>query len=280
MSDARPVQVVTDSTADLPRSLRDQLGIAVVPLTVTFGQESFEDGVEITPSKFLDRMRAGGNLPKTSQPPSAKFAAVFERALAEGRDVVCVTISSELSGTYNAARLAAEQVDDARVRVIDSRAATMQLGWVVVEAARAASEGAALQDVVDRATAAMPRAHLFAVLQTLDYVYKGGRIGRAQQVVGSALAIKPVLGVIDGVVTPVERIRTWKTALGRATELAATTGTPTNIAVLHADNLPDAETTAKALRQRFPDATIVVDWAGSTILTYAGPGAIGIMTLA
>jgi DegV family protein with EDD domain len=279
MSDARPVQVVTDSTADLPASLRNALGIAVVPLTVTFGQESFEDGVEITPPQFLDRMRAGGDLPKTSQPASSKFAADFERALAAGRDVVCVTISSELSGTYNAARLAAEQVDDARIRVIDSRAATMQLGWIVVEAARAAQEGGALQSVVDRATAAMPRAHLFAILQTLDYVYKGGRIGKAQQVLGSALAIKPVLGVIDGVVTPIERIRTWKKALGRATELAATTGTPSDIAVLHADNLADAEATAAALRQRFPDATIVVDWAGSTITTYAGPGAIGIMTL-
>jgi DegV family protein with EDD domain len=125
----------------------------------------------------------------------------------------------------------------------------------------------------------MPRAHLFAILQTLDYVYKGGRIGKAQQVLGSALAIKPVLGVIDGVVTPIERIRTWKKALGRATELAATTGTPSDIAVLHADNLADAEATAAALRQRFPDATIGVDWAGSTITTYAGPGAIGIMTL-
>jgi DegV family protein with EDD domain len=280
VTDSRKVLIVTDSTSDLPLSLRESHRIQVVPLTVTFDQDSFEDGVDITPPQFLDRLTSTGILPTTSQPPTTKFAGVFEGALNDGFDVVCITISSELSGTYNAARLAADQFDTARIRVIDSRSTTMQLGWIAIDAARAADAGGDLEAVAARATDAIGRAHLFAVLQTLDYVYKGGRIGRAQQIVGSALGIKPVLGVIDGVVTPIERVRTWKKALARATDLAATTGTPTDFAILHADNMPDAEATEATLRERFPNANIVIDWAGSTILTYAGPGAIGIMTLA
>jgi DegV family protein with EDD domain len=270
---------VTDSTADLPQTLVNRYNITVVPLTVSFGQESFEDGVEITPSQFLERLETARELPKTSQPPSAKFAAVFSKAIDAGMDVLCITLSSELSGTYNAARLAAEDFDANRIRVVDSRSTTMQLGWIVVDAARAVEQGADLEAAAARATDAIGRANCFAVLQTLDYVYKGGRIGRASHMVGSALGIKPVLNFIDGLLTPIERVRTWKKALARATELAATTGTPTDIAVLHSNNLKDAEATAETLRKRFPDANIIIDWTGSTITTYAGPGAIGILTL-
>lgn len=279
MSSARKVMVVTDSTSDIPVTLRKQHDITVVPLTVTIGSESFEDGVTITPPQFLDRLRHERDLPKTSQPSSSKFAEAFRAGIDAGMDVVCITISSDLSGTFNAAHIGAEEFDADRVRVVDSRATTMQLGWVVIEAARAAESGADLDQVEKAAKDAIGRANCFAVLQTLDYVYKGGRIGRASHMVGSALGIKPVLNFVDGVLTPIERVRTWKRALARATELAATTGTPSDIAVLHSDNLTDAEATADSLRQRFPNANIVVDWAGSTITTYAGPGAIGIMTL-
>lgn len=279
MSEQRKVAIVTDSTSDIPVVLRTQYNIDVVPLTVSFGSASYEDGVDLTPPQFLDRLQASIDLPTTSQPSTSSFEMAYNRAIAAGYDVLCITISSSLSGTFNAARLAAEAGDADRVRVLDSRATTMQLGWIVIEAARAAEAGEDLDTCIQRATAAMGRANCFAVLQTLDYVYKGGRIGRASHVAGSALAIKPVLNFIDGVLTPIERVRTWKRALKRAIELAATTGTPTDIAVLHTDNLKDAEATADTLRERFPDANIALDWCGATISTYAGPGAIGIMTL-
>ena len=271
--------VVTDSTSDIPVILRNRHDISVVPLTVTIGNESFEDGETITPPQFLDRLRHERELPKTSQPSSSRFADAFQAGIDAGMDVLCITISSELSGTFNAARIAAEGFDSDRVRVVDSRSTTMQLGWIVIETARAAEAGADLDRAEQVARDAIGRANCYAVLQTLDYVYKGGRIGRASHMVGSALGIKPVLNFVDGILTPIERVRTWKRALARAVELAATTGTPTDIAVLHSDNLKDAEATADSLRQRFPDANIVVDWTGSTIMTYAGPGAIGIMTL-
>lgn len=277
MSDPRPVRVITDSTSDIPVEMRQALGIDVVPLTVTFGTTSYLDGVDITPQEFLQKLQASEALPTTSQPPMPMFEAAFRAALDNGEDVVCITISSELSGTFNSARLAAQEVDVARVHVIDGRGATMQTGWVAVAAARVAQAGGSLADVAGAATSAIPKVKLFALLQTLDYVYKGGRIGRAAHMFGSALAIKPILGVHDGVVEPVERVRTWKKAVARVTDLI--TPTPTDILVLHTDNLADAEHVANVLRQRYPSAAVGIGAAGSVITTYVGPGCIATSAL-
>jgi len=277
VADRQNVLVVTDSTADIPRQWADDLGIVVVPLTVMFGTESFRDGIDLSPTEFLDRLREAPTLPTTSQPPVTAFETVFRDARERGQDVVCVTISADLSGTHNAARLAADAVDPERIRIVDSRAMTMQEGWVAIAAARRAREGASFDQVAEAAEAAISRARLYAVLRTLDYVHKGGRIGRAQQLVGSALAIKPILGVVDGIVTPVERVRTWKKAVTRVAELV--TPTPTDILVIHSDNLDDAQGVAAKLRQMYPDATIDIGWAGAAITTYAGPGAVGVAAL-
>ncbi len=278
-NDEHVVRVVTDSTADLPGNLRDSLGIAVVPLLVSFGEETFRDGIDLTPEAFPQRPRTSAVLPKTSQPSVSDFERVFRRELDAGREVVCVTISAALSGTHNAARLAADAVDSARIEIVDSRATTMQQGWVAVAAARAARQGAARDEVAEVARAVIPRAKLFAVLRTLDYVYRGGRIGRASQIVGSALAIKPVLGFADGVVAPVERVRTWKRALRSATDLAIAQAPFSDAVVLHTDNLADAELTAAAIRAHVPDASVLISPAGAVLGTYAGPGAIGIALL-
>lgn len=279
MAESRPTVAITDSTSDIPDEIATSLDITVVPLTVTFGRESFRDGVDLTPQEFLRRLETAPELPKTSQPPVAAFESAFRTAIEGGHDVVCVTISGGLSGTFNAARLAAEAVNPSRVTVIDSGTTTMQLGLIVLEAARAARDGGDAKAVADAARDAMARSRLYAVLRTLDYVYKGGRIGRAQQLVGSALAIKPVLSLVDGVVVPVERVRTWKRALNRAIELTAEPGDIAEIAILHSDNLADAEATADTLRGKCPDASITITYAGATIGTYAGPGAIGIASL-
>lgn len=277
MTDHQPVLVVTDSTADIPGQMAEDLGIEVVPLSVSFAGESFRDGIDLTPDEFIDRLRRAPNLPKTSQPPVSAFETVFRLARERGQDVVCVTISKDLSGTNNAARLAADLVDTERIRIVDSRATTMQLGWVAVAAARLARQGAARDQVAQAAEAAIARVKLYAVLQTLDYVYKGGRIGRAQQLVGSALAIKPILGFVDGVLVPVERVRTWKKAVARVGDLV--TPTPTDIMVLHTENLDDAQSLASRLSLAYPDATVQISFAGAAIATYAGPGAIGVAAL-
>lgn len=278
MADRQSV-VVTDSTSDIPEHFVTSLRIPVVPLLIAFGDESFRDGVDLSPHQFLERLESAPELPKTSQPPTAAFETVFREAIEDGQDVVCITLSENLSGTFNAARLAAEAVDSSRISVIDSRATTMQHGWVVVEAARAARAGRGAEAVAQTARDAISRSKLNAVLRTLDYVYRGGRIGRAQQLVGSAFAIKPVLSFVDGVLVPVERVRTWKRALNRAVEITAGYGNVSEIVVLHTENPEDAEATANALRLAYPNADITIGYAGATISTYAGPGAIGIAAL-
>jgi DegV family protein with EDD domain len=280
MPGARRVTVVTDSATDIPGPISDDYGIDVVPLSLTFGEESFLDGVDLTSAGVLDEIRQRDQIPKTSQPPSSMFADAYRTALADGMDVVSVHISSDVSGTFNSARIAAEEVDPNRISVMDSRGATMQAGWVAVAAARAAMAGDDLAAVMQAAEDAIERVQLLAVLKTLVNLLKGGRIGRARHMVGSALGIKPILGIVDGVVTPIEHARTWRRATDRAISLVDRLGPPTDIAVLHVDNETDANAIAGALEQRFPDANVVVDWAGSVILAYAGPGAIGIATLA
>jgi DegV family protein with EDD domain len=273
----QPVLVVTDSTSDMPESLSADLAMTVVPLRVAFGEETFRDGIDLAPTAFLDRLTSSPVLPKTSQPPVTDFEAVFQAAIGRGQDVVCITISSHLSGTFNAARLAAESVSPDRIRVIDSRSVTMQLGLIAVAAARVARNGGSLDDVAAEATAAIDRVKLVAVLQTLDYVYKGGRIGKASQLVGSALAIKPILSVVNGVLVPIERVRTWKKAVGRLPEMIPPT--PTDIAVLHSRNEPDARALIERLRASYPETRFSFGYAGAVITTYAGPGAVGIAAL-
>lgn len=276
---SRPVTIVTDSTSDLPPDVQHDLGITVVPLTVQFGDESFKDGVELTAAAFLTKLRESGILPKTSQPAVPDFEAIFRHALHQGNDVACVTISAQLSGTYNAARLAADAVDPDRVVVIDSGAVTMQLGFAAIEGARTARAGADLPQVEAAVRDALARSRLFAVLKTLDYLYQGGRIGKVAQVFGSALAIKPILHLDGGIVVPLERVRTWNRALDRVGTLVEEQAPLSDLAVLHCDNQADAEKLVDRLGHLVDPSRIVVTHAGPVISTYAGPGAIGVALL-
>ena len=276
---ARPVTVVTDSTADLPPDLAAANGIVVVPLSVRFGERTFLDRVELSPAAFLDELRAAPELPKTSQPPTTAFAEAFRRELDAGRDVLCVTIAGALSGTFNAARLAADDAGADRVRVLDSATVTMHLGWGALAAARAAAAGADLAATHAAATDALARAHLYAVLDTLDYVYKGGRIGRASALVGSMLSIKPILSVRNGEVVPVERVRTWRKALDRVVELTRGHAPLAELAILHVGNPGDAQSLADRLTDLVPGHPPLLTEAGPVIATYAGPGAVGVIPL-
>lgn len=278
MTNPRNVFVVTDSTSDIPVHFREELGIVVVPLSINFENETVLDGVDLSPEQYVERLRTLDKLPSTAQPTVEQFQTAYKKGLDAGMDVICITISTGLSGTFNSASLAAEQLDPERIKVVDSLKASTSLGWVVVEAARAAQGGASLQETVAVAERTREKTHFFALLETLDYVYKGGRIGRASHMVGSALGIKPILGLKEGTVLPVERVRTWKKALKRMIEVASSRGKLLDVAVLHTDNLPEAQKVVDELKSRFPDAHYEIVFAGTTIATYAGPGAVGIMT--
>lgn len=266
MNDKRKVAVITDSTSDIPLAVREALDIDVVALTINFEDgSSLRDREEISPSEVIDRLRTAKKLPSTAQPTAGQFLEAFQRALDKDLDILCICISSGLSGTLNAAQLAAKDIPEDRIRLVDSRVTTMQLGLLVMHVARAAQTGATLEQLEKLALDTIPKVDTYAALQTLDYAYKGGRIGRASHIVGSALGIKPVVNFIDGVLTPMDKVRTWKRALNRCVDLIPTKGQPAELAILHADNLDEAERVREILAEKYPGVDIHVDWCGPTI---------------
>lgn len=271
----RPVSVVVDSTSDIPDGIKSNHGIVTVPLTVTFGEQSFTDGVDLTPSEFLTRLKASEATPTTSQPPVTAFADAFSREIERGHDVLCMTIASELSGTSNAARLAADSVDPSQVRILDSRTVSIHLGLGALAAARSAAAGDRLDAVEAAATDTIARSQIFVVLETLEFLRRGGRIGKAQALVGSVLSLKPVLTVRDGHVTPLERVRTWRKAMDRMIELIREQGPLEALAVYHVGNEADARVMAERLADLVPLDEILIGELGSVVTTYAGPGALG-----
>ncbi|MBX6342464.1 MAG: DegV family protein, partial [Thermomicrobiaceae bacterium] len=203
------VAVVTDSTADIPPELIQRYGIHVVPLTVRLGGEVFEDRVTITPGEFMRRLQSCDEFPTTSQPSVGRFQQVYN-ALAEEHDgIVSIHLSSRLSGTYQSARLARDTINGRLpIAVIDSRSASMGLGFAVLHAARLAREGRSLDEVKQAAERALEATHVMFLLDTLEYLRRGGRIGRAAEIVGSILQLKPLLRLDEGIVVPFARTRT------------------------------------------------------------------------
>jgi len=272
------VRVVTDSTADLPPALASEWGITVVPLNVHFGEESFKDGVDLKADQFFERLASSPQLPTTSQPSIGEFLDIYRALTASGDEVVSIHISAKLSGTMNSARQAqAELGAEGRVEVIDSLFCSMVLGLIVLEAAEEAQkEGSSLQSVVARTDDAIARAKLLAVLDTLEYLAKGGRIGKAQSFLGGLLQVKAMIEVKDGEVYPVERVRTRERSLERLVELVKGHGAMERMTVVHANAAEDAERVAQQVQPLLVRGSVVQSIIGPVIGTYAGPGAIGV----
>ena len=213
------VAVITDSTAYLPDQLLTQFQIGVVPLNVIWDNQTYQDGIDITPEDFYSRLQNSETLPSTSQPSAAAFRAVFEDYLREGRPVLAVLISSEISGTVNSALQAAQDLNTDQVRVVDSRTAGMATGLHVLAAARAAAEGASLEESCAAALKAQVHTEVIFMVDTLEFLHRGGRIGGAKRLLGSMLNIKPILEMRGGKIEPLEQVRTQKKALDRMLEL-------------------------------------------------------------
>lgn len=273
------VKIVTDSGADIPKPLAEELDIAVVPLTVHFGDEEFKDGVDLELSEFYRRLHAGGQ-PRTTQPSPADFEAVYRRLQADADAIVSVHLSSELSGTMQSASIAAAMDGiDVPVHVVDSRSASLGIGMLAVEAARMAKAGASAEDIVQHLEAMVARQKVLFLVDTLEYLQRNGRIGRAQAFVGGLLNIKPLLTIDDGVVAPLERARGRAKARARLLELVTqgAQGQRVKVAVMHADALEEAESLASELRSRLDVEELVVGQLGATIGTHAGPGTLGVV---
>ncbi|TMD70202.1 MAG: DegV family protein [Chloroflexi bacterium] len=272
----RSVAIVTDSTSDLPSQLARTRSITIVPLTLHFEGLSLLDGVDIRPSEFYRKLPNATTHPTTSQPAPGQFAEKYSELLANHDEVVSVHISEKLSGTYASAVQGAEMTDAKRVHVVDSQLVSMSLGLLTLAASELAAKGASADAVVERISAMRDQVQTYFSVATLEFLRRGGRIGRASALLGSVLQVKPVLCIRDGLVTPLERVRTFDRALNRVIDLAREVDRGKGLCVVvgHADAEEDAERVARELE---PVAeTLMIQPLGPVVGAHAGPGVVGV----
>jgi len=272
------VRIVTDSTADLPVEFAHALGISVVPLSVIFGDEVYREGIEISQDLFYDKLISGKVLPTTSAPSIGDFLEVYESQLKEANEIVSIHISSKLSATYSNACQAAQILRDrgARIEVIDSQVVSLGLSLATTAAARVAREGGDIDQIKAIVDSTIRRIRIYILLDTLEYVRRGGRIGRARAFLGGILRVKPLLELRDGEVHPLERLRTKAHALDRLFQIATSYANVQEVAIGYSTNPQDAHDFEQRLASVMPHVNIWVARFGPVIGTHGGPGVLGI----
>jgi len=270
------VRIVTDSACDLTEDLVKLHDVLVVPLTIRFGTEEFEDRRELSPEEFWHRCKGKGDLPETAAPPPGIFMATFQRAAAEGADaVLCLTISSKLSATYASAVTAAATFTQIPVRVVDTRSVTMGQGLMVIAAAEEAAAGAGLDELVAASEERTSRTKVFGVVGGLEFLQRGGRIGGAQALVGSLLSIKPVIVVKDGEVAEESKQRTRSRALSYLYTKVAGDAPLERLAVADGacDDIEDVLAGLKAIPGQYPLLSVQL---GPVVGSHTGPNTVGV----
>lgn len=270
------VRVVTDSTADVPADMVAALGITVIPSYVVFGSESYRDGVELTKAQFYEKLLTAEAVPVTAAPSPHVYEEAYRGLAREADEIISIHAASRLSSLYSSATIGARGVSEATVAVVDSEQATMGYGWMVVAAAEAAQHGATLEQIVALVEGMKPRSRVLAVFDTLEFLYRGGRVAWVQAMLGTLLRIKPIVEVRLGEVLLLERARTLERALERLADRIRALGPLERAIVLHA-NAPDlAQRIAGELQTMIPDWDPLIGQAGVTIASHTGPGAVGI----
>lgn len=274
------VAIVTDSTAYLPSDLVEKFQITVASQVLIWGEETLEDGIDISPTEFYIRLAKDPILPTTSQVAVPTFQRIFEKLHADGKDILAILISDQLSKSINSAELARSMVPEANIEIVNSRSVAMELGFHVLAAARTAAQGADLQACKEVAEAARDKTGVLFVVDTLEFLHRGGRIGGASRFLGTALKLKPLLEVRDGRVEPIERIRTKKKAQERLIELVMERVDgyqgKVSLATLHANALEDAEEILKTLTAKVKPVETVYSEVSPVVGTHCGPGTVGV----
>jgi DegV family protein with EDD domain len=274
------VALVTDSTAYIPQDLVDQYQITVAPQVLIWGEETYKDGVDISPTEFYNRLATAAVMPTTSQVAVPTFQDIFERLHGEGKDILVVLLSEKLSKSLNSAELARQMVPDAKIMLVNSQTTAMELGFHVLEAARAAAGGATLAECKAIAEAAQEKSGVLFVVDTLEFLHRGGRIGGASRLVGTALQLKPVLEVRDGRVEPIENVRTKKKAHKRLIELVLerikNKEGEVRVASLHANASDDAKALLEEISEKTGAVETVFSEVSPVVGTHCGPGTVGI----
>ena len=270
------IRIVTDSACDLPPELEDKYGISIVPLSIRFGDTEYVDRRDLTPTEFWAKVKASPVLPETAAPSPGAFGEAFEQAISDGADgIVCINLSSELSATMQSAQQAARGVDKVDVRVIDSRSLTMGQGLMCIAAAEAAQSGASIDEVVAVVEDRKARVKVFAALDTLENLKKGGRVGGAQAMLGSMLSIKPIIEVSSGKVESESKQRTRSRSLKYLADKVQSFGTIEQLAVMHGD-APDIDEFLALLAEFYPRDEIIVGDLGAVIGAHGGPRTMGV----
>lgn len=271
------VRIVTDTTSGLTKEVAEAHDIVLMPQIIIFGEESYRDDTEIDTRTFLEKLRASSVLPKTAAPPPALFVPVFKRLLADGSTVICLHPSTELSGTVRSATVASYDFSQADIRVVDTRTIAGPLATMALLAARWAREGVDPDTILDRVHDLIARQRVYFVVDTLEYLHKGGRIGGAKALLGSVLQIKPILTLKDGRVEPLEQQRTKRRALARLRELILAEcprSDEAHLCVMHADAEAEAEALAADFAAKLGLSTVPIYELPPAIVVHAGPGVL------
>ena len=271
------IRIVTDSSCDLPSGLIEQYGISVLPCYVVVDDQTFKDGLEIQADDFYRRLLADGRTPTTAQPTPSDFQTVYRELVGQEDQIISIHVSSKLSGTLNSAQQAKASLDDgSAVEIIDSQLASIPLGLAVLDAAIMASKGGSVHDIAGQIRQRLSLHHGLFALDTLEYLQKGGRIGKARAFMGSVLHVKPILRLQDGEAHPVERPRNRERAMSRLVELAQELAPVRRLAVIYSTD-PDRMVELKqGLTGILPADQIIESRFGSTLGTYIGPDALGV----
>ncbi len=270
------IGVVTDSTADLSPEVQARLGLAMVPLIVNWDGQTYRDKLDLSATDFYRRLRSSKTLPKTGSPSVVAFETAFREQLQQHDSVICLNLAGALSGTYEVARRAAESVDPQRVFVLDSGSVSVCIGWLAEMAVTLAHQGLPPAEIVGQLEEARGRLRVLALLETLTFLQRGGRIGRGAALAGTLLSVKPILSVRNGEVAPVERVRTMQGAIRRLVELVGTEGPLERLGVVHGDSPGNAAAVEDQLQLRYPELSIDRGELGPVVGTHGGPGVIGV----
>jgi DegV family protein with EDD domain len=273
------VRIVADTTSGLPRELLRSLGIPLIPQIVIFGEESFHDDTELDTAAFLEKLKTSRELPKTAAPPPALYHPIFEQARRDGEEVVVVAPSARVSGTVRSAEVAAQDFPDLKVHVVDSMNIAGDLASLVLMAHRWAGEGLDAQSIVARLGEWIPRGRVYFLVNTLEYLQKGGRIGGARALLGEMLQIKPILHLKEGQVESFEQQRTKRRALARLLEVVeqqCPRDADAHLCVMQADAIQDADAFAADLRSRLGLSSIPIYELPPAIVTHGGPGTLAV----
>ena len=275
------IKVVTDSTSDLDSAIAKDLGITIVPLNVHFGETVFKDGIDLNTDQFFDKLINGNVFPSTSQPSLGEFVDVYKEISQPGDVIISVHVSSKLSGTINSAQQAANTLSGTvDVRIVDTQQVSMTVGLSAVGAAQAAQEGKSAEECIAIAESVAKRSNFFALFDTLEYLEKGGRIGKARSLIGGLLKIRPILRVEDGEIGQFSKARSRNMGMLKLEQAVRELGKLDDIAIVYSTDGSDAEKLAATVKELLPDGkSPFLTRVGPVIGTHAGPNLVAIAAI-